>query len=272
MSFSLWCYVRLRIVKSFGWDDGLMVAAMIILVAYTATTIGGAVVGTGRKMGDLTSQELNLRLARLFWWLGQDFYVTACVLAKASICICLWRITINQVHRMFLCLVLAFSILAGLVFFFFTTFQCHPVSHYWNTTIADEKCLKAATIIKVTYAYSAVAATSDFAIGLLPVFIVWNLQMAKARKYGLIGLFGIACVASFAVIIRIPYLQAPSRSEPLYAAGYIIIWSYVEVSAGIIAGSVVTLRALGRVLPGRCPDWIRSPEFQDLTSRSSPQV
>ncbi|KAA8651085.1 uncharacterized protein ATNIH1004_003778 [Aspergillus tanneri] len=230
----------------------------------TTTTIGGAICGTGRKMGDLTSQELNLRLARLFWWLGQDFYVTACVLAKASICICVWRITINQVHRMFLCFVMAFSILAGLVFFFFTTFQCRPVSHFWNTTTADEMCLKAAIIINVTYAYSAVAATSDFTIGLLPVFIVWNLQMAKACKYGLIGLFGIACVASFAVIIRIPYLQAPSRSEPLYAGGNIIIWSYVEASAGIIAGSIPTLRALQRVFPGSQPD--RSDQATEASS------
>lgn len=41
------CYVRLRLVKAFGWDDGLMVLAMVWLNLVTADEIDKTDICTG---------------------------------------------------------------------------------------------------------------------------------------------------------------------------------------------------------------------------------
>ncbi|KAK5673838.1 putative cation-transporting ATPase 1 [Elasticomyces elasticus] len=59
-----------------------------------------------------------------------------------------------------------------------------------------------------------------------------------------------ACVASSAVIVRIPYLPAYGDPDFLYATTDISIWSNVEAGLGIAAGSLVTVRPLFRWFTG----------------------
>lgn len=63
------------------------------------------------------------------------------------------------------------------------------------------------SIIAIAYVYSVTATCCDFTLGLLPVFLVWNLQMNARTKAALASILGMGCVASAAVIIRIPYLH-----------------------------------------------------------------
>lgn len=51
------CYVRLRVVRSFGWDDGAMVIAMLFYFMFSGSMIGGSLYGTGRHHSDLTAHQ-----------------------------------------------------------------------------------------------------------------------------------------------------------------------------------------------------------------------
>lgn len=102
----------------------------------------------------------------------------------------------------------------GLVFWFMLTLQCHPVSFFWTrvrleldpTAPVHGSCLSVDTIIDMAYVYSVTATCCDFTLGILPVFLVWNLQMNVRTKAALAGILAMGCVASAAVIVRIPYL------------------------------------------------------------------
>jgi hypothetical protein len=59
----------------------------------------------------------------------------------------------------------------------------------------------------MSYVYSATAALCDFTLGILPVFLVWNLQMNVRTKAALAGILALGGIASAAVIVRIPYLS-----------------------------------------------------------------
>ena len=50
------------------------------------------------------------------------------------------------------------------------------------------------SIIAIAYVYSVTATLCDLTLGLLPIFLVWNLQMNWRTKYALAGILGMGCV------------------------------------------------------------------------------
>ncbi|EAW09939.1 putative integral membrane protein [Aspergillus clavatus NRRL 1] len=244
------CFVRLRLVKAFGWDDALMVFAMCLNILFALCGIIGSVYGMGRKFEHILPDLDQLKTALFWWWLGQISYVLTCVVAKISIALALLRLTVTKMHTVLLWIVVGMSLIVGLVFFFVLTLECKPVSYFWTRFTTEGTCLSTDTIINIAYLYSVTATLCDFILGLLPISLVWNLQMNRKSKVALAGILSMGCVASAAVIVRIPYLPSYKEKEFLYATTDISIWSNVEASLGIMAGSLVTLRPLFRWFRG----------------------
>lgn len=197
----------------------------------------------------------------------------------------LLRLTVERIHSWVLYGVMCFSTTVGIVFLFFTIFQCHPVAYYWNRLSGNGCCLDIETLLGIVYMYSGVAATCDFAISSLPVFMIWELQMDQRTKFAVAGILGIAGMfvhpacsfypglvltenfssASTAVIVRIPFLKyakdpdflCESTSPSTFrsaesnlvsdATTQISVWSNIEASLGITAGSLVTIRPIMRL-------------------------
>lgn len=186
------------------------------------------------------------------------------IFSKASIAVFLMRITPNRSHRLVIYCALGVSIFCGLVFFFVALFQCTPVSYFWTRTGAGS-CISIDIIIDVVYAYSALSIVTDFTFTLLPVYLVWNLQMDRRVKFALIPILSMGCVASCAVAVRMAYLEnfhsndflcksLLRQSPPFQLFTYsspmldsttdIAIWSQIEMGLAITAGSLATLRPL----------------------------
>ncbi|KAI9934333.1 hypothetical protein ASPWEDRAFT_170040 [Aspergillus wentii DTO 134E9] len=244
------CFVRLRLMRAFGWDDSLMLFAMAWNILFAICGITGAIYGMGQKFEQiLVVNPKNVQTAMFWWWLGQISYVFTVVLAKISIALALLRLTVAKAHSILLWVVIGVSVVIGLVFWFMLTLQCHPVSFFWERT-GDGKCISTDILIDIAYLYSVTATLCDFVLGLLPFLLVWNLQMNTKTKAALAGILSMGCVASAAVIVRIPYLHTYKDPEFLYATTQISIWSNVEAGLGITAGSLVTLRPLFRWFRG----------------------
>ncbi|KAF4216374.1 hypothetical protein CNMCM8980_005283 [Aspergillus fumigatiaffinis] len=242
------CFVRLKLVKAFGWDDTIMVVAMALNILFALCGITGSLYGMGRKRAHVE----QFSTALFWWWLGQTSYVVTCVVAKISIAVALLRLTVTKTHTILLWTVIGVTIVVGLVFWFVLTLQCKPVSYFWNRLSPGTKgtCLSTDTIINIAYLYSVTATLCDFVLGLLPISLVWKLQMTRKTKIALAAILSLGCIASAAVIVRIPYLHLYKDDEFLYATTDISIWSNVEASLGIMAGSLVTLRPLFRWFRG----------------------
>lgn len=138
------------------------------------------------------------------------------------------------------------NIIVGFLFFFFSIFQCKPVDFFWDRTTKQGTCLDPDILLGIVYLYTVMAAISDFTLGLLPIFMIWNLQMRLRTKFSLAIILGLGIVASSAVIIRIPFLHTFKDEDFLYATWQISIWSNVEANLGIVAGSLSTIRPLIR--------------------------
>lgn len=135
------------------------------------------------------------------WWLGQIFYVVTCVAAKLSIIITLLRITVERIHAWILYGAMALATAVGLVFLFFTIFECRPVDFFWNRYSEQGTCIDPDVLIAIAYLYSVGAAITDLTIGLLPVALIWNLRMSRRKKQAIIGILGIGCMC---VILAYP--------------------------------------------------------------------
>lgn len=63
-------------------------------------------------------------------------------------------------------------------------------------------------IIAMAYVYSVTATLCDFTLGILPGFLVWNLQMNIRTKIALAGILGLGCMydSLLTLCTRVKYL------------------------------------------------------------------
>jgi hypothetical protein len=261
------CFVRLKIVKCFGPDDALMVAAAAFNMIFAICGIVGALYGMGKAPAFLRNRPDDVRRGLLCWWLGQIFYAVTCTIARLSIATTLLRLTVDRIHLWILYGIMVVSTAVGAVLLFFTILQCRPVAYYWNKSSMEGRCLDMDILFGIIYMYSGVAAACDFTLGFLPAFMIWRLQMNRGTKIVVSAILGLACIASMAVIIRMPFLHYAGKPDFLYATTQISIWSNVEASLGIAAGSLMTIRPLLRVLMTSFPKLRNWSYGEELGSR-----
>lgn len=245
IAVSLRCYVRIKIVKSFGKDDWFMVMALSFYTMFCACMITASFYGTGKHEANLS--EAHIVIALRLWWLCEVSYCLTSVAVKASICLFLLRITVRRLHIWILYSVMVVTIFAGIVFMLVLLLQCHPVTYFWNKDQSGH-CISWTVIIAMSWVWSVFAATCDFTVGIVPVFLVWGLKMDTRTKVAVVSILGLACIASCAVIVRFPFLHTFSDPDFLWATTDIALWTNIEVGLGIFASSLATLRPLIRVV------------------------
>ncbi|KNG49196.1 integral membrane protein [Stemphylium lycopersici] len=185
-----------------------------------------------------------------FWWICYGTYCLSMIGAKVSVGLSLLRYTaITQKSlRCITNVVICTSVVMGLVYGLLAALQCNPVPFFWTRALGQMgTCLSMDIIISLTYVMSAIFAACDFCFALLPVFLIKGLNMSRNQKFALIPILSMACIASSAVIVRLAYVQTFRDPEFLYATVPIAIWSEVEMSLAITAGSLPTLRPLYRI-------------------------
>ncbi|KXG48375.1 uncharacterized protein PGRI_022450 [Penicillium griseofulvum] len=242
-------FVRLNILRAFGWDDILMVAALILFILLDVCCVNGAMHGVGHTRTDFTSMEVYKK-ALVWWWLGQMLYIWASAVAKISISVALLRLAVEKSYRAILWSIIGVVTAIGLMFWLVLLFACNPIAHFWERVdgTSTGTCLPMSTLVAIAYFYSSVTIFCDIALGLLPAFLVWKLQMNSRTKLAVGGILGLGAIAGVAVICRLPFLRFYSDDNFLYSTYQIAIWSVIETGLGIIAGSLITLRPLFRWL------------------------
>ncbi|KAJ5741007.1 hypothetical protein N7493_000879 [Penicillium malachiteum] len=243
-------FVRMYIVRAFGWDDTLMVVALALFVALGTCCMIGSKDGIGHTEADFKSLELYKK-ALLWWWLGQMLYLWASAVAKVSIALALLRLAVKKIHRMILYAIIGLAITIGLMFWFVLLLDCHPISYFWgrvNPLTASGTCLSVNILLDIAYLYSSLTIICDFTLGIFPIVLVWNLQMNQRTKVAVGSILSLGAIASVAVVIRLPFLHYYADSDFLYSTYQIAIWSIIETGLGITAGSLITLRPLFRWL------------------------
>jgi len=90
-----------------------------------------------------------------------------------------------------------------------------------------------------------IAAATDWSLGLMPIWIIWDSHLSRRNKIVVCLLLGLGALASTAPIVRLLYLPAFLQPDDfLWELFGVAIWTLVELGVGIVVISLHALRPL----------------------------
>lgn len=190
-------------------------------------------------------QELALVLPTAF-----ALYIASTIILKISLSIFFLRILNKKWQRNLILGATITYVAFASIYWFIDLFHCGDPSKYFIHQV-ENKCLNFATVVgPLTYTHSALNAVTDWIYALVPVFVVWQSQMAaRARAtVSIILIFGV--VGSVCSVVRTAYVNVlgVSLDKILSTAPKFAILSIIEVGLGIAAINMATLRPLFKTL------------------------
>ncbi|KAF2011828.1 hypothetical protein BU24DRAFT_425657 [Aaosphaeria arxii CBS 175.79] len=163
-----------------------------------------------------------------------------------KLAILLLLIRIFRIKKRFVLFVSVFSAVLGLYYIATTlvvTFICNPVPKFWDQK-RPGKCLNTNVIFICNCVVSLV---TDVMILVLPLPVIWSLNMTLKQKIGSSFALAVGAVACVMGVLR---LEVSVRTMDDYDKSYvfepILLYSSGEIAIGIICGCIPVLPALHR--------------------------
>ncbi|KAK7981482.1 hypothetical protein PG988_003720 [Apiospora saccharicola] len=234
---SLRLYTRRVIVQTIGFDDYLAVAAwlsvMIVGILYMVHTN----YGLGSHIWEPMDPERLMTSLQLVFVEGVLYNISLMAI-KITLFAQYYRLISRTEYRI-PCLVLASLVVTwclGMVLI--VVFGCYPVQAAWDFTIVEKDCTTASHGIVIGVGNI----TTDFILILLPMPIVWRLEMKKSEKLVILGIFGIGSFTCVVSILRLTLLRVTDDFS--YSAAIIDCWTIGELSAACSCPSLMVLQPL----------------------------
>ncbi|KAJ4265042.1 hypothetical protein NW762_005285 [Fusarium torreyae] len=234
--------------KTLGIDDWLMGLGMAMTIAWAGVLITYCYSGGGYEPTDPRLPDGIIPQALKFYFICQSFYCATTIPIKVSICAALLRIggTVT-VYRWSLIAIMAVATVSGLGSMIGIVASCSPPSAFWDPSTGV--CNPVVNAF-AAYFISACGILTDFALAVLPAFMLWKIQLRRSIKISVAVILGFAAFASCATIVRLRYLLALLDSQNfLRDSSKIAIWTVLELAIGLFAGSLPALRPILRYLP-----------------------
>jgi hypothetical protein len=134
-----------------------------------------------RPISSLPSTHTNLSV-----YIAENVYVPVLATTKLSILAFYLRIFSHQhLFRLFVYLTIFLILISTSIISVLTIVQCQPIKYFWDRDVKGI-CLD---VNALAYANSAMSITQDIVIVVLPIPVVWKLNMNKRKKFGVALMF-----------------------------------------------------------------------------------
>ncbi|TAQ85777.1 hypothetical protein B7494_g5896 [Chlorociboria aeruginascens] len=217
-------YIRKFMVKKLDWDDFflLMSEACFIVWSALAYMVVRHDFSNPPDYAHLFHSFNTISIGLHYFFLSVVFYVITTLLLRISVSILLLRIAQAKAQILIIHITMAVMILGSLTYLCFVIFQCNPVQFYWTKWIFGKgKCVTKELFGAATYTHAGISFTTDWILGLLPIWLLWKVQISVQRKVGISLLLGMGLLCGLAAIIRVPYIKKNlrlQRSHPRLAS------------------------------------------------------
>ncbi|KAI3327041.1 hypothetical protein HD806DRAFT_520044 [Xylariaceae sp. AK1471] len=229
------CYARRRIYA----DDIFVVLSFANVVALASVASWAVFSGLGKHIWELSPSQLVIQIKLLL--ISELTYLMATAFVKFSV---LWlynRIYTTPVFRRWCYGLMAFDIAYMISFLPLYLTNCVPLSQLWHP-VPGGWCRDPAIGDNATIAVNLIL---DVAILVLPMPVLWRLQMSVRDKITITAMFSIGIVTIgvmvWRLIVTLRTRSSPDWTETLCRVGLI---SSLEVYLGIIAACIPTLGPL----------------------------
>ncbi|KAL4881786.1 hypothetical protein BJY04DRAFT_227572 [Aspergillus karnatakaensis] len=241
-------YVRIRILRSLGWDDAFILLALMCAIVNTVLVTLSVQSGTGRHMEDLShSQQIASAKYQL---LSQGFHVMATNWGKVSVALFLVRI-ISEVkqHKRAMYAGIVIMTVVNVVGVYTVYGQCTPVAKTWDYIGVEGRCWPDGAQRDYAYFQGSFSALSDFLLAIYPLFTIKNLQMATKVKVGLGFVLSLGIIAMIAAIVKTIHLAALAAHEnATWDMVDLTVWVAVEQYFIILAACIPALTPLFNII------------------------
>ncbi|KAK4156771.1 decarboxylase [Chaetomidium leptoderma] len=234
--------VRRRMVRRVGTDDYAMVIAMLLSLGGLVVIIGQVLYGAGRHAAYLDPQVNSMGLKYNF--AGQAIYMWALPAVKMSVGFFLLRIAPNKTYRRILQGVMVFTVAYTMVCFMTLLLQCQNLAVLWDPTVKTT-CWSMSTLQGLSYTSCVVNILTDVFFAILPIPMLWNVQINARTRASLICILGLGIFACAAGIVKAAFISNYGKTgDFLWDSANLTIWYSVECNVGILAGCLPCLKPL----------------------------
>ncbi|KAK2042612.1 hypothetical protein LZ31DRAFT_555905 [Colletotrichum somersetense] len=239
LAVALRAFTRLKMLRTFGLDDVLMVVAQVLVLG-TAVAIGlESAWGLG-KHSWVQPKEDFIPYMKSFY-VSIILYNIATTVVKLSILLQYRRIFANDLMQKMTTWGLAFMTAWTIMLCFLLPMMCLPVAAFWDSTVKG-RCID---LLASWYTMAAVNIVADFFIFSLPIPVINSLQLPRRQKRMLIFVFGLGFVTCIISAFRIKTLRVAAQTQdPFWDNVDAATWSFLEVTIGILAACLPTLRPI----------------------------
>ncbi|CEJ57260.1 hypothetical protein PMG11_05960 [Penicillium brasilianum] len=232
-------WTRCRLVKSPGYDDLLIVFALICSILFYAFILVERHYGLGIRKDRLSEEAIQGQMQYL--WLSIPFYNLSLILSKLSILVLFIRIFRSRKFLLCTYSTMALLIVAGLWMVISGFLFCIPVHAFWSVHHKDH-CLPEGP---VWYANAAMQIFTDLVILILPMPLLSKLHLPRRQKVGTMLVFGVGIFVIATSSARLYQLSEMVNSRDFTKTNAeAAVWSSLEANVSIICACLAPLHPL----------------------------
>ncbi|KAL7629032.1 hypothetical protein AAE478_000550 [Parahypoxylon ruwenzoriense] len=230
-------YTRCFMLKQFGVDDYLVLVAWAVALATGISQCLNTRNGLGKHVWDFESDEQRKDYLRGFY-VSITLYTTGLMFVKLAFLTQYYRVL--AIKKMRVTFIAAMIIIGSwsLSQVIISIFTCDPISGFWEKSL-EPKCIPN---LPQWYINAAGNIATDIAIFLLPMPVIGHLNLPKAQRLVLIGIFSLGFFTCAISVIRVKFLQLGGDFSYENVEGS--SWSITELCSGVTCACLPTLRPL----------------------------
>ncbi|KAB5513406.1 hypothetical protein GE09DRAFT_1013960, partial [Coniochaeta sp. 2T2.1] len=242
---SLRVYCKLSRRRSLWWDDWIMIASWMLLVANVGIITRTVVCDQyGRHSWDLDTPNSDSLF--LLVWVRATLSITALAWTKTAFAVTLLRVSEGWMKKLEWFIIISMNIFLGLAALLLWI-QCTPLRKTWTPSIQDGTCWSPKWFdgIWFTVAAGGYSAAMDFLLALLPWKLLYGMRMRKREKFGIAVAMSMGFFVGIIAIIKTVKIPKQQASD-LYKSVDLVLWDITEISITIVAACVPVLRVMIR--------------------------
>ncbi|EXJ61912.1 hypothetical protein A1O7_02343 [Cladophialophora yegresii CBS 114405] len=241
-------YSRLFITKAPGFDDLLVMIALGFLTALNVLVIiGNKDYYSGRHVWDIPPSSFVG--GRINIWASLWCYVIGITLIKISVLLFYRRLSV-KFSKAFLIATwigIVYNILYFVSFGLTLLLMCHPLHAYWdsfNPVWAATHRFHCVSENAALPASSAFSVAGDFYSTLLPLILVYYLELPRRQKFALYALFALGFMAVAAGVVRtiLMYELLNVDYDFTWELWLTWVWAVLELYLALFAASAPSLK------------------------------
>ncbi|SPQ17722.1 5474e185-1129-4d11-b517-b18ce72ecf75 [Thermothielavioides terrestris] len=236
MAFRIWA--RLRNGGKLGADDWTAILALIFTLLTSGFLVASCQYGMGRHWATLNKHEKFE--TNKYFYMAQVTYKAAINLVKCCILLLYLRLFhVVQWFRLSCWALLAAVAMYCTASITATIFQCRPIARAFDKDDNPGTCIDTA---KFWFANAGFSIATDVIILLLPMPLVWRLEVPTAQKAALAAVFAVGIFVVVTSCLRATTLDlfATSPDNTYNIAN--VMWTIVEPNVAVVCSCLPILR------------------------------